>query len=199
MNAPELDPRLIERVLAILLSHPQGIPEHALLKQLSAEGYDCFCPSLDPLALFQSHFLLFHLLYRQADSWREQGYGVLQIDCLNIGFHPSDSATSPGLVIDNGLKRYYLDYAHYLSTQTEDVIALLNQFWQQISLVQDDESIRTAKICLEFNADSNPDLNEINRQYRRLSQRHHPDRGGDTRTFQEITQSAQILRQYYKK
>ncbi|WP_353957035.1 DNA-J related domain-containing protein [Thiomicrospira sp. R3] len=28
---------------------------------------------MEPLKLFQAHFLLFHLLYRLADKWRQAG------------------------------------------------------------------------------------------------------------------------------
>ncbi len=198
MHTPELDTRLIEHLLHIIRAHPQGISEHALMKQLSTLGYDHFTPSLDPLRLFQSHFLLFHILYRLADSWRAQGYGELQIHCLSIGFQ-TEQPSLAGLIQDDPIKRYYLDYQHYLSTQSEDVVTLLNQFWQGFSSQADTQTLKNAKQQLQLDPSATLTLTDINRQYRLLSQRHHPDRGGDTDTFQKINQSAQILRQHYKK
>jgi hypothetical protein len=198
MCAPEIDSKLADTLLTLIQAQPQGLSEHSLMKQLSANGYPHFTPSLDPLAMFQSHFLLFHLLYRLADDWRQQGHGELHIHCLRIALQ-SEQPRSAGLIHDDPIKRYYLDYQHYISTQTEEVVALLNQFWQGFSAQADERALQTAKHTLELDPHTPHTLADINRQYRLLSQRHHPDRGGDTAHFQKINQSAQILRQHYKK
>ena len=41
--------------------------------------------------------------------------------------------------------------------------------------------------------DRNADADEIKRAYRKLASQHHPDRGGDTRTFQEIQAAYDVL------
>lgn len=199
---PPIDPQLEVDLLNILSGHPTGIAEHALLKQLSQAGYAVFTPSLEPLELFQAHFLLFHILYRLADKWQQAGHGRLVIDCLNIHFQPeSDPDITPSdqtnLARDDSLKRYYLDYQHYRDTQTQDVIELLDSFWCQQPETIDHNALKQAKITLDLPLDQNLDRQQINQHYRRLSFSHHPDRGGDTSTFQKLSNAIQILRRAY--
>ncbi|HEY9017344.1 DNA-J related domain-containing protein [Thiomicrospira sp.] len=201
---PPIDPQLEVDLLNILSGHPTGIAEHALLKQLSQAGYAVFTPSLEPLELFQAHFLLFHILYRLADKWQQAGHGRLVIDCLNIHFQPeSDPDITPSdqtnLARDDSLKRYYLDYQHYRDTQTQDVVDLLDQFWKQLSGVSmaSPSEIEQAKLTLEITTQDEIGLEQVNLQYRKLCFIHHPDRGGDTQTFQKINQAAQLLKRLY--
>lgn len=201
---PPIDPQLEVDLLNILSGHPTGIAEHALLKQLSQAGYAVFTPSLEPLELFQAHFLLFHILYRLADKWRQAGHGRLVIDCLNIHFQPDSdteltSSDQTDLARDDSLKRYYLDYQHYRDTQTQDVVDLLDQFWKQLSGVSSasPSEIEQAKLTLEITEQDEISLEQVNLQYRKLCFIHHPDRGGDTQTFQKINQAAQLLKRLY--
>lgn len=201
---PQIDLQLETDLLSILSLHPTGIAEHAFLKQLSQAGYAVFTPSLEPLELFQAHFLLFHILYRLADKWQQAGHGRLVIDCLNIHFRTEsdlDMAHSAqiDLARDDSLKRYYLDYQHYRDTQTQDVVDLLDQFWKQLSGVStaNPSEIEQAKLTLEITEQDEISLEQVNLQYRKLCFIHHPDRGGDTQTFQKINQAAQILKRLY--
>lgn len=205
MHSPDIDPQLQQTLLEVIQAHPNGVAEHSLLKQLSQAGYDTFTPSLDPLELFQAHFLLFHILYRLADIWRQAGHGDLVINCLNIYFQASASSTSgadlnqQALKTDDSLKRYYLDYQQYRDTQMQDVIDLLDGFWKKLgglAWAQDDE-IQAAKQTLNLPLDDTPTLIQINHQYRKLCFIHHPDRGGNTADFQKINQSAELLKRLY--
>ncbi|MBE0494191.1 MAG: hypothetical protein IBX48_07595 [Thiomicrospira sp.] len=201
---PPIDPQLETDLLSILSRHPTGMAEHAFLKQLSQVGYAVFTPSLEPLELFQAHFLLFHILYRLADKWQQAGHGRLVIDCLNIHFQPESDldmthTDQTNLACDNSLKRYYLDYQHYRDTQTQDVVDLLNQFWKQLSGVStaSPSEIEQAKLTLEITTQDEISLEQVNLQYRKLCFIHHPDRGGDNQTFQKINQAAQLLKRLY--
>lgn len=201
---PQIDPQLETDLLSILSRHSSGIAEHALLKQLSQAGYAVFTPSLEPLELFQAHFLLFHILYRLADKWQQVGYGQLVIDCLNIHFQTESDwdmtqSAQTDLARDDSLKRYYLDYQHYRDTQTQDVVDLLDQFWKQLSGVStaSPSEIQQAKLTLEITEQDEISLEQVNLQYRKLCFIHHPDRGGDTQTFQKINQAAQLLKRLY--
>lgn len=199
---PQIDPQLETDLLNILSHHSTGIAEHALLKQLSQAGYAVFTPSLEPLELFQAHFLLFHILYRLSDQWQQAGHGRLVIDCLNIHFQTESDldmahSAQTDLARDDSLKRYYLDYQHYRETQTQDVIDLLDSFWNQQPETIDHNELKQAKITLELPLDQNLDRQQINQHYRRLSFSHHPDRGGDTSTFQKLSNAVQILRRAY--
>ncbi|WP_029933893.1 DNA-J related domain-containing protein [Thiomicrospira pelophila] len=202
LDNPQIDPQLETELLNMLRADPTGVAEHALLKQLSQAGYEVFTPSLEPLELFQAHFLLFHILYRLADKWQQAGHGRLVIDCLNIHFQtePDDNSKESyqtNLAHDDSLKRYYLDYQHYRDTQTQDVIDLLDSFWRQQPETIDHNALKQAKITLELPLDQNLDRQQINHHYRRLSFSHHPDRGGDTSTFQKLSNAVQILRRAY--
>lgn len=201
---PQIDPQLETDLLSILSRHSSGIAEHALLKQLSQAGYAVFTPSLEPLELFQAHFLLFHILYRLTDKWQQAGHGRLVIDCLNIHFQTESDldmihSAQTDLARDDSLKRYYLDYQHYRDTQTQDVVDLLDQFWKQLSGVStaSPSEIEQAKLTLEITEQDEISLDKVNLQYRKLCFIHHPDRGGDTQTFQKINQAAQLLKRLY--
>lgn len=204
LDNPQIDPQLETELLNMLRADPTGVAEHALLKQLSQAGYAVFTPSLEPLELFQAHFLLFHILYRLADKWQQAGHGRLVIDCLNIHFQsePDVNSNEPNqtdLARDDSLKRYYLDYQHYRDTQTQDVVDLLDQFWKQLSGIStaSPSEIEQAKQVLELEIHAEISLDQLNRQYRKLCFIHHPDRGGDTQTFQKINQAAQVLKRFY--
>lgn len=193
----EFHPDLLACVLELILQHPQGLAEHQLLKNLATKGYEVFSPSLEPLALFQAHFLLFHLLYRQRENWHQQGHGWLQIDCLCIQFHPvpyeADAKTQNQLKIDDPLARYYLDFEHYRQTQTEEVVNLLENFWLRLSTNKPNQVIE-AKRILNIADDQMLSIELIERQFRQLSQVHHPDRGGKKHDFQQITQARAVLK-----
>ena len=206
MQTNSLDPTLLNDLLSLLRQHPDGLAEHALLKQLAELGYDSFSPSLEPLALFQAHFLLFHILYRQQQAWYQQGYGWLHIDCLNIQFQPQPPNPHPNtnepqsehLQQDDPLRRYYLDFEQYRQTQTDDVIELLDSFWKKMAIPQGADNIEQARQTLDIPPEACLSLELVNRHYRRLSQIHHPDRGGDTRAFQQLSQAVECLRQACK-
>lgn len=198
MLEPEFPATLIADVLAILQQNTDGVSEHTLLKELDSLGYTEFTPSLEPLALFQAHFMLFHLLYRQQDIWQQQGFGKLNISCMNIGFsHNFTAATHNHPCHDDPLRRYYLDFAAYRETQTQDVIDLLNNFWRKVPAMIDNKELEQAKITLELPLDQTLNRQQINQHYRRLSFSHHPDRGGNTQLFQQLNHAIQILRKAY--
>ena len=197
---PDIPAQLVQDLLQLIQSEPNGMPEHQLLKHLTELGYQGFAPSLEPLELFQAHFLLFHLLYRLAPDWREQGIGDLQIDCLSIQFKPLKPIGDHTLSKVDPLQSYYLDYSHYRNTQSDDVVQMLDDFWQQFTrgaLSHSNDDIQQAKQVLGFEAHESPDKQSIQRRFRQLSQTHHPDKGGDTKKFQQLNHATQLLKQVY--
>ncbi len=198
MFEPQFPDTLIADLLTILQQNINGISEHALLKQLDNLGYTEFAPSLEPLALFQAHFMLFHLLYRQQDIWQQQGLGKLNISCMNIGFNRDfTNATHSHPCQDDPLRRYYLDFTAYRETQTQDVLDLLDNFWRKMPARIDHPELEQAKITLELPLDQTLNRQQINQHYHRLSFSHHPDRGGNTQLFQQLNHAVQILRKTY--
>ncbi|WP_157792618.1 DNA-J related domain-containing protein [Thiomicrospira microaerophila] len=195
---PAIPQALEATLLELIQTSPKGISEHLLLKQLAERGYPEFAPSLEPLKLFQAHFLLFHLLYRLQAPWRQQGLGDLDIHCLSIRFKPAPPLSHDcALAVNDSLRDYYLDYHHYRETQSADVVKLLDDFWQTFAGVKPTHhpDIDQARKTLDIAPDQPLNKAIIDQAYRRLCQVHHPDKGGHTAEFQKISQAAATLRQ----
>lgn len=195
-------------VLAILISeNPMGFSEHQLLNLLQKPPHNFFAPDAlrDPLVLFQTHFLLFHCLYQLRGQWYQQGRGLLEISALSIKLelrtncqqqqeNTLEQSDMPQLLVADPLAQYYLDWSHFTSTKSQDVEALLTSFWQKVFVPTGSESIQQALILMEL--ESPIPTRELKVQYRRLAQRHHPDKGGDSDRFKKICQAFHQLKQH---
>lgn len=188
------------RILDVLRAHPEGLSEHRLLELLPASDgrsmWDLACEG--DLELFRVHFMLFHLLYRLRDRLRADGDGDLAIHVLAISFLdgkggvavPSEGdEASSGLAEHDGLRAYYLDLEGAEGTSAEEVRSLLATFWERLAGLEGrDEAL--ARLGL-----SDPvDRATVERRYRELAMRHHPDRGGDGQRLVEITEAMALLR-----
>ena len=187
-----------EGLLQLLHGHPAGLSEYALLQALAERFPDSLFaePGVlrDPLQLFRVHFLLFHQLYQLADQLGDDGL-TLQIHALNIQVRPRASGTE-ALQVDDPLRRYYLDWAQWRTTNRDDVEQLIDSFWRRRAPVSAPEvDAALAVLGLEPGADAVA----CRRQYRRMLSVHHPDRGGSTARAQEINQAMLILQRYYGK
>ncbi len=191
-------------VLTILLAEqPAGFSEHQLLTLLQSPPHEFFAPDAlrDPLVLFQTHFLLFHCLYLLQQAWALDNHATLEISALKIIKHPiENSAYSPinykdePLLQADPLAQYYLDWSHFSTTSSQDVEALLTNFWQKVFVPQHDEDIKTALQLMELDAPI--PTADLKVQYRRLAQQHHPDKGGDSDIFKQICQAFHRLKQF---
>ncbi len=187
--------QLQQAILEILRSHCGGLREFELMERLKARGVANYRqrPPGDQLSLFQSHFLLFHCLYRLRDDLRRRGEAELEIHCLNIALKPYCSADSPMPQRSDPLRDYYLDLTHLSETSAADVEALLNQFWGGFRLEAPHQALGTLGLEAPVSFDV------VKSRYRRLVMAHHPDRGGDTETLQSINAAMAQLRSYYAK
>jgi len=164
----------------------------------------------DPQQLFRANFLVMHGLYQLRQRWWQSGTGTLDISALRCQLvpddptQPADSATQTTtqttapyeLPSDTAapaehdpLAAYYLDLAN-LDISTDDIEALLNQFWTTYlsgSTQPDDLAI--------LNLEAPVTMLEIRRQYRRLAAQHHPDKGGNAATFCELQGAYERLKQ----
>jgi hypothetical protein len=187
----EMLERLEGRLLAALQGEPEGLSEHALLKQLQVTEPEGF-PSglfLDPLTLFRAHFLLFHLLYRMRDGLAAAGTHLLEIHPLCIRLRPYSLSGDSALGEHDPLRDYYLEIAHLHNTTTPQVEALLGAFWARLYANQ---RRHQALAVLEL---ADPvDERAIKQRYRRLAMERHPDRGGDTAAFQALHEAMEVLR-----
>ncbi len=187
-----MDERLTTHLVAILEAHPEGLGEHRVMRLLGEAGIEPFTALdfHDPLALFQAHFLLFHLLYRLRDHFHQQRRGHLEIHTLAIRLGPYRRGVE-ALTADDPLRRYYLDLEHLRAVDRTAVEALLARFWHRLAGQGDEEARRRALAELEL---SEPvTLEEIRRRYRQLAARHHPDRGGDATRMQRLNAAWRVL------
>lgn len=205
---PPLPPQF-EEVIYQRLSQGEVVKEYDLMKYLVEQGFNQFTPSLEPLALFRGHFLLFHLLYRLQDKWQLENKGQLCIHTLEICLkqerkspdQKSLQQTAFAVAEDDNVKRYYLDYDTFLTTQAQDVVDLIDQFWQgfggQASFSEpvSDAAISEAKVCLGISTTLDPQTGSkvVMKQFRKLSQAHHPDKGGDAEAFHAICHAKEVL------
>lgn len=191
-----LDPLHLEAleavVLAEVLARPSGMSEYELIRALRRSGPDLVPERVadDHLVLFRTHFLLFHVLYRLRDRWLAERRGALRIHTLSIRLEPYTSGMS-GIETADPLRSYYLDLEN-LDIGREDVEALLEGFWRQAGAGGD------RQWALDVLGLEEPvDYPAVRHRYRRLAMRHHPDRGGDTESLQEIHRAMSILARCY--
>lgn len=171
--------------------------EYSLISILQTPPYALFDKEAlrDPLIMFQTHFVVFHALYRVRDRWREKGVGELGIHTLRIVLNAPLTATSLPENTDP-LRAYYLDWDKFNETGEEDVNALLNDFWQRVGGGMTSVSqaeIEDAKQALELGDDSGLTLASVKRQYRKLVHVHHPDKGGDEVKAKRLVRAFSVL------
>ncbi len=182
-------------ILEALQAHPMGISEYDLIKWLKNNGAANFQDVVfwDRLSLFQTHFILFHTLYKLKDRcWKIQN-ATLSINPLNIMLLPSSETNTRDLASHDPLMEYYLDLDNLINTSEQDVTGLLEAFWR--TLGHNDKR----KAALEELELRDPvDFATIKQQHRRLVMQHHPDRGGRKEKLQSINAAMDLLEEIGK-
>ncbi len=174
----------------ILLDQEEAITEYELLDLLERRGFPEFRKSVaeGTLGLFQSHFLLFHLLYRLRDQLHSHHKKELSIHCLKIEIVADLSADGPSLVVADPLRDYYLDLTHLSSTRESDVQHMLDQFWVRYHAREHlDEALATLEL------DKTAPMEKIKTKYRILAREAHPDHGGSPEDFIRINHAMEII------
>ncbi|MGK0248979.1 MAG: hypothetical protein ACI910_001714 [Oleispira sp.] len=200
---------LIDVLDVLLEENSEGFSEHKLLTLLQQQPHAFFAADAlrDPLLLFQSHFLLFHCLYLLRNRWQKSHHAQLEISVFNIKKSRLDIAKMLTAQSENSftedkkslfnadpMAQYYLDWSHFSTTSSDDVDELLNRFWKKVWVPQQEEDIQQALIIMEL--ETPVPLPQLKQQYRRLAQRFHPDKGGNSEHFKKICQAFHQLRQY---
>lgn len=184
------------KLLEVLRVHPGGISEYDLIKTLDADGQAGFEANRlrDNLSLFQTHFLLFHQLYRLDAELSRAGEYRLEISPLKIQLLAQRETPDTALAEHDPLRAYYLDLNNLENTDASAVDELLSQFW--LRFVSNDER-RTALETLELN--DPVDWPAIKQRHRKLVMEHHPDRGGDKERLQAINAAMEVLARDYRR
>ncbi len=171
-------------VFDILSQHQQGITEYQLLNLVRNQDQTLLPDGrISNLALFQSHFLLFHTLYRLRDQLRAESRFDMGIHTLKIRLLPYQAGHCALQPLDS-LEAYYGDLNHLFQTDESDVNDLLDAFWQQ--WVRQDCRVEALAV-LELNDPVSQA--EIRQQYRKLVMRYHPDRGGSTDKIKKLNKA----------
>lgn len=176
---------------ALIETSPQGLSEHALLKQLREAYPDLFPAQLfkDHLTLYRAHFLLFHLLYLLRDELLVEQAGLLQIDVLTVRCLPYGAAGTQAIADADPMAGYYLDLGNMAQTTAEEVDTLLGDFWgRYYANSQRADALAVLGLCDPVDAEC------IQQRYRELAMKHHPDRGGETAVFARLQQAIALLR-----
>lgn len=181
-------------LLEILEDHPAGLSEYDLFRALAQRGDAKFSRSAfaNHFSLFQSHFILFNMLYRLRDRLLGEGRYDLRIDCLQVMLLPYEpsSATLPAEI--DKLRAYYLDLDQLRQTTAQDVQDMLDKFWRRFGAMDErGEALRVLEL------EEPVDYITIKRQYHRLALTHHPDRGGDGDKLRAINAAMSVLTRYY--
>ncbi len=176
--------------------HP-ATNEHCLIKHLQSEcipPFEHFQLS-QAKDLFSAHFLCMHALYHLKTRYaQEERYALLihAVRVERVAFqsvnHNTKSDTQLHLAQSDPLAAYYLNPKHYFETQESEITDMLTTFWKKY-LAQDEKqaSLKTLGLPNDANA------HMLKQQYRRLAQKHHPDKGGCAKRFNEIQAAKELL------
>lgn len=188
MNPSQI-PALQNIILELLRSHSTGMSEYELIQAIRAQPKQTFLPSdLDnDLALFRTHFIVFHALYLLRESLWNQRQAQLDISPLKIVLGPYREGIS-GVSEHDPLRDYYLDYSHLERTSADDIAQLLGRFWSRLHQPQ-----RRQQALKILGLQDPVDDKTIKQRYRRLAMEHHPDRGGDNARLQTINAAMEDL------
>lgn len=184
-----LNDSFISSVIDYLHGHPEGVKEYDLLRHLEDSNMFERLPHFESisLALFQKHFLLFHVLYTINNQLVNDRQGSLHISPLLIKKLDHVEADSQLGEVD-ALSAYYLDLDNLESANEDNVNDMLNKFWEKY--LRNDKRGDALKLLGLKDPVSDE---EITRRYRRLASIHHPDKGGDTEIIQEINEAYALL------
>ena len=173
-----------------ILSDGKGRGEYELIKSLQQD--EQLRPLLttaagDSLALYRTHFMLFHVLYHLADELAQSQQALLEISALSIRCGEY-RAGEQRLAQTDAVREYYLDWQNYDQADAKVVDELIASFWIGLHRQYD------RKDALNTLGLSDPvDDGIIRKAYQRLAMEYHPDRGGDDEKIQMINAAARLL------
>lgn len=188
---------LIPALLGILrqssVSGGEGLSAHDILQQLADHNAFVDLESLSDqpqLQLFRKNFLLMNGLYQlQLSLWQEEGVYLL-VSALNVRIQATGSSQEDNRQVETSdpVRDYFLDWSNFHETDEQDVLQLLDSFWQRFHNPQYAQQARDV-----LGLDEHAGEEEIKRRYRVLAAQHHPDKGGNEETFIEIRQAYEQL------
>lgn len=179
---------LAAAALRLLQHAPDGLSEHELMSALANDDPPLLSNAFaDLLSTFRAHCLLFNALYRLRDALWEQREAHLDINPLKLRLLPYCEGRA-GLAEADRLRDYYLDLERLEDIDEAEVARLLATFYAKLK-----GGPQRAEALAELGLEDPVEDDVIKQAYRRLAQRHHPDRGGDTRRLQQLNAAMATL------
>ena len=210
----------------------QAIDQAVLKAYLRAQREPCYesqllgvaFPELDishanTLTLYQSHFLLFHVLYRLQDEfYRERQYLFIHFMRTTLAAYPEtgrcrffeellgrfcESACVPDAVYcayhraqigdsaleDLSLRYFYLDRRNFYTLDERTATAFVNGTWEILTHYED---YRQSFKILDL--PESADMPMIKKRFRKLAKQYHPDVGAtSSERFHDINNAYQLL------
>lgn len=182
-------------ILAIIKQSPAGCSQYDLICRLEEQGIQFpVNTNSSQLTLFNKNFLVMNALYQLQGNLAEDRL-YLFISALSIRLEKykdedEDVVSMPTTAPDSNLRNYYLDWNNLRDTTHADVVNLLSNFWGKFLAVD-----KQAEALNTLGLTATDDWSVIQKTYRRLAARHHPDRGGEQSRFVQIREAYEILLQ----
>jgi len=196
---------LVVPLLSILKKHHQSFSIHKLVSLLKEdETLKKHLDTQSHVDLYHTNFMVMNGLFQLQEQLQEEGL-FLQISSMDITLLSSglSSDLSSGLTSDsdsapeqslqlgqqNKLKDFYLDWSNCEGITSEQVQALLDEFWQRY---RDQDKYEWALQILDL--DNSVSQEQLQQRYRSLAQQHHPDKGGDSETFMQVREAYLLIK-----
>lgn len=184
-----------------ILANGEKLSEYQLIQALQKSPYEILRVDAfsSDLAVFQTHFVVYHCLYLLQQELLQENIGYLYISALEIRIDKVRTKV-PLEEVDIKLAAYYGDWENYQNTDETEVQALLNSFWERFVNTEKRHmaSGMTVEQALEGLSlrELPQDEKALKRHYRKMLHQHHPDKGGSTQSSQKLVVSYDYLRSY---
>jgi hypothetical protein len=157
--------------------------EYELLNFIEEYHPDFFSPLGQRPSLFKQHFFLFNYLYKLNQQLQSQNayllISALEIRLCNINSESSEIGRT------DALKAFYLNEEN-LKLSDEEITQMMQQFWEKyMALDKKADALKT--LSLENEKELNKAV--LKKRFNLLAKQHHPDKGGDKKSFIKIKQA----------
>ncbi len=187
---------LIDEIFCLLIRQPIW-KVHTLASALSETNHIKALDDDPQKDLFKRNFLVMNALYQlQLQLVPEYHLRIasLHIELVNTPSHTALLQAEP-------LRDYYLDWHNY-DTSNDEIAALLDNFWQHFG---QQTSVNTTKkltplqhqeIRERWNLNTEYSLKDVQKRWRQLALKHHPDKQGSAVVFKQIQGEYEQLKLY---
>lgn len=185
---------LIDEIFYLILKQPIW-KVHTLASALNDAGHLSVLDKDPQKDLFKRNFLVMNALYQlqiQVSPEQQLHIAALHIELINNKCEKVLENTDP-------LREYYLDWQNY-DTTSDEIDALLNEFWQRFATFN--RHTTSANLTKEqllqvqkaWQLPANFSLKELQKRWRQLALKHHPDRQGCAIQFKKIQREYEQLK-----